>query len=122
MSFEKSLSISLDLSKDINDETRAFALRAFTNIILATPVDEGRARGNWQMSIKSPINSTVNDLDPSGGATIAKGVSVVRAAIRVRYPVIWITNNLPYIQKLNEGHSTQAPTKFVETAIKRAIK
>ena len=122
MTFQRSLSISAELSKDVGDETRAFALRAFRNIVLSTPVDEGRARGNWQLSISTPINSQTEDFDRSGGATINKGVSVIRAAIRAKYPVIWITNNLPYIQRLNEGHSQQAPIKFVETAITRAMK
>ena len=122
MSFERSLSISSDLSKDIGKETRSLALRAFRNIILSTPVDEGRARGNWQLSVATPISSQVEDFDRSGGATISKGASVVRAVFRVKYPTLWITNNLPYIQRLNEGHSAQAPVMFVETAIKRALR
>ena len=122
MTFQASLSISSDLSKDINQETRALGLRIFRNVILSTPVDEGRARGNWQMSVSRPINSTVSDLDTSGGATLNKGVSVIRSAINIKYPVIWITNNLPYIQRLNEGHSQQAPIMFVETAIQRALR
>ena len=31
--------------------------------------------------------------------------------------VAYITNNVPYINKLNDGHSSQAPAHFVEAAI-----
>jgi hypothetical protein len=35
---------------------------------------------------------------------------------------IWILNGLPYIERLNEGHSQQAPAGFVETAIYRNVR
>ena len=122
MSFERSLSVSDELSKDVGEETRILALKVFRNVILSTPVDEGRARSNWQLSLSTPISTQTEDFDRSGGSTINKGVSVVRSAINVKYPTFWLTNNLPYIQRLNEGHSEQAPAMFVETAIKRATK
>ena len=34
------------------------------------------------------------------------------------YPVLWMTNNLPYIKGLNDGNSQQAAADFVQTAIR----
>ncbi len=35
---------------------------------------------------------------------------------------IFISNNVPYIGRLNNGHSAQAPSGFVEMAVRRAAK
>lgn len=122
MSFEKSLSIEAEISKEVNEETRILALKVYRNLIFATPVDEGRARGNWQLSVGAPINTEVDVLDKAGNLILRSGQATINAAAMVQYPVFWITNNLPYINRLNHGHSQQAPKFFVETAIKRANK
>ena len=74
-----------------------------------TPVDTGRARSNWLTSLGKPRTGTVE----VGGAPNP------RSTIAQRKPgqVIFITNNLPYIQRLNEGSSSQAPANFVEMAV-----
>ena len=33
---------------------------------------------------------------------------------------VYISNNLPYIQRLNDGYSQQAPENFVESAVQVA--
>lgn len=81
----------------------------------------GRARANWTVSIGAPILSTTDETDASGGTTVARGNNVL-SALPVKGDVeIHITNNLPYIVPLNQGHSHQAPAGFVELAVEAAL-
>jgi hypothetical protein len=96
---------------------RKIAIECFKRIILGTPVDLGRARGNWQASTGSPANGEVDVLDPTGAIAIAAMVSEVVAWTPKDDLPAFITNNLPYIQRLNEGWSKQAPAHFIEQVI-----
>lgn len=90
-------------------------LQLVRGVILKTPVDTGRARGNWQVSINVSINTVIDRLDRSGGAAISDGTSLVTSA--EPFSVISLQNNLPYIIKLEEGHSKQAPAGMVELTL-----
>lgn len=122
MSFIRSLSVADELEDEINEETRKTALTLFRDVVIATPVDEGRARGNWQASAASFKTDATDNADKSGGSTINEGVKQIGRAKQIKYPTIYISNNVPYIERLNDGWSQQAPKKFVERAIKRATK
>lgn len=96
---------------------RRIAIEVFKRIILGTPVDEGTARGNWQASTITPKEGVLERKDKTGSATIA----AMRAEVSGWTPKddlpAFITNNLPYIQRLNEGHSEQAPPHFIEQVV-----
>ena len=117
----ESLSIYADLEEDVNKLARATAFNLLTGIVKKTPVDTGRARGNWQLNINNPISSISDEKSQSGAAAINKGAAVIGKAKDIEFPVFWLTNNLPYIGRLNNGYSQQAPAKFVETEIKRVV-
>lgn len=72
----------------------------------------GRFRGNWQVSFGAPATAEVQRVDPSGGATKAAG-AVVLAAYRGGINSIWLTNTVPYAQRLEYGWSSQAPGGMV---------
>lgn len=76
----------------------------------------GRARANWQVGLGGPVEGNVDKKDPAGSATIGTGRSRIDTSQPGR--PIHLTNNLPYIIPLNEGHSTQAPAGFVEAAVR----
>jgi hypothetical protein len=46
-------------------------------------------------------------------------LATINTVINEKYPTITVSNNLPYIEKLNDGYSLQAPKKFVEIEIDR---
>lgn len=98
--------------------TRQIALAADRAVVMATPVDTGRARANWQATIGAPATGTVNGA-PGKGASVAAATSQASAVIAGYRSgqVIFLTNNLPYIVPLNNGHSKQAPANFVESAV-----
>ena len=98
---------------------RATALVISQTVISATPVDTGHARANWQVGIDAPITEEIAEEDQSGGATIVRNAGTIRAATPQKS--IILSNNVPYIHKLNEGSSAQAPAQFVQLAILEAV-
>lgn len=99
---------------------RQIALAADRTLVLNTPVDTGRARANWQASLGQPAVGTI---DASPGRRAATGAATAQAeAVIAGYKggpnaAIFLTNNLPYIVPLNNGHSKQQPAGFIERAL-----
>ena len=90
-------------------------------VILATPVDTGRARANWIASLGSPVRLPTDDEDPSGQETIAVATTVAVARKAGSGVPIFLSNNVDYIEKLNQGSSSQAPAGFVEAAVAQGV-
>lgn len=99
----------------IHRATRKLALEALRRVVLKTPVDTGRARGNWQTTIDRPATGTQETTDPSGGQTISEGSNVIGQAPIFR-PIV-LTNNLPYIERLEDGSSQQAPNGMLSVTV-----
>ena len=90
---------------------RKMALTLASGVIKATPVDTGLARGNWQVSLRSPINTEISSKSGQESINKAKTVSL---QFTLKDKSIWICNNLPYINALNNGWSKQANAGFIE--------
>ena len=101
----------------MNRAARKITLDAFSEVILMSPVDTGRFRGNWQTAIGSAPSGTIEATDPSGNTVIAK-VSGVVAGVTPG-DVIYMANNLPYAQRLESGWSGQAPAGMVRLTVQR---
>lgn len=100
---------------------RKAALAAAAAVITATPVKTGRARANWLVGLNGPITEPIEDVSPSGGEAISNAAAKISRYTGGIGRSIWLSNNLPYIGRLNEGYSAQAPAHYVETAIRRAV-
>lgn len=88
-------------------------------VVLATPVDTGRARGGWQVGLGGPSTEDLGLLDQSGAAAIARNNGAILT--RRLGQDIFISNNVEYIGFLNEGSSSQAPAGFVELAVQAGV-
>lgn len=97
------------------------AFAAFQAIVSATPVDTGRARGNWIPAIGREQTQPTDDVDKSGTGRLGQTQQLF-GNYELADGKIFITNNLPYIQRLNEGHSMQAPAGFVEQGILAGVR
>lgn len=107
---------------------KATGLAVDQTVVLATPVNEGRARSNWQVGVGIAPSEVIEPYAPgSGGNTGAQNAQAAieqgKIAISTAPPGqdIHITNNLSYIGALNDGHSAQAPAGFVELAIQAGV-
>jgi hypothetical protein len=73
MSFESDIEkIQKDINARADRALRAAILTMSVEIIRGTPVDSGRAKGNWQASVGSAKTSILDKTDKSGSATIAE--------------------------------------------------
>lgn len=110
-------SFNVDLEKfakatDLELETvvRKVAFDLYKGITQKTPVDTGRAKGNWNIGLGT-IDSSVNQSATSTPQGQVGFANLPREGAGKR--PIYITNNLPYINKLENGSSKQAPTGMV---------
>lgn len=115
--------VAVDVPKNADEIVRKVALAADQAIVMATPVDTGRARANWQVGIGAAPAGSVEYSGGAGGSVsyATAAASSVVTTYKGQPGGIWLVNNLPYIQRLNEGWSAQAPAKFVEQAIDTAV-
>jgi len=67
----------------------------------------GRFRANWQITVGTPATGEVS------------GVAIPNATLGAVPPftTIWITNNVPYADRLENGWSGQAPLGIVSVSI-----
>ncbi len=100
-----------EFAKSIPNEAitmqRKIVLEALRRLVMKTPVETGRARGGWQATIGSQAKGQIDTLDKDGLETITRGLAALSSL--KPYQVVWITNNVDYIEFLETGSSKQAP-------------
>jgi hypothetical protein len=114
---------TLELDKWFKDEvegkivqiTRMIGLEVLKRVILKTPVDTGRARGNWFVAIGAPSAAVNGKPDKTGQGALNAGSAVITGLTEAQ--AIYLTNNLPYIGRLEAGSSQQAPAGMVAITI-----
>jgi len=117
------------VEEGVNKLVRKCALIADRELVLETPVDTGRARSNWQVSLGSPLSSEREPYVPGEALGKGEGQNAAGALAQAQERIgarrsgqdIYIQNNVDYIGALNDGSSAQAPAGFVQAAIQRAV-
>jgi hypothetical protein len=115
------------LKAALEDALKALVFEICANLTETTPVATGFARANWIPSIGEPIEGTDGE-HPSTrkGAVVTVSVSLQQAGIAevLSYTLdlgdLFVSNNVDYIGVLNLGHSTQAPSGFIEASVQKA--
>ena len=88
----------------------------FRRIVLRTPVDTGRARGNWQIELGGPAQGTLEVVDKSGDGTVLKEIAKLQDI--PPFSLVHISNNLQYISYLeHDKRSPQHPEGMVEISL-----
>lgn len=94
------------------------ATDALSRVVFKTPVDTGRARGNWFVEFGGSGVETTEAVDAGGGSTIARGAAKIDTYQNVEgWPIISLYNNLPYAERLENGYSSQAPAGMVAVTV-----
>ena len=116
------------VSINANRMTQELALAIDQELVLSTPVDTGRARSNWFLTLDSPTTDvdvpySAGTGGSTAGANAQEAMAQARDAISDRREdqEVYISNNLPYIERLNEGWSAQAPAGFIERAVQYGL-
>jgi len=119
--------IGISTERNVNEVVRRVGLVAHRELVFSTPVDTGRARSNWVVDLVAPTEATFAPFAPgeqgsTGAANAQAALAAGETVINRREPGqdLFLSNNLPYIGRLNEGYSAQAPAGFVEAALIRA--
>ena len=118
--------------KDIEAKTAKAAVELMTEIhselVTTTPVDIGWARVNWVPSYGAPYIVDIYRAKPDASSVGRVSLRAEAQKIRVALTYslndgnIYITNNVPYINRLNNGWSKQQPAGFVQRAIEKGLK
>lgn len=110
-----------NLPKKISGVAVSTAIAIIDDLSKVTPVDTSQAVSNWQVSLGSKNNSKLPPHFPGeSGSTKSPSSKQTREKARIvlqsKQPgvTIFISNVLPYIRRLNDGYSAQAPAGFVE--------
>lgn len=95
---------------------KAVVLEAFTRIVKRTPVDTGRARGNWQLGINTSSNTILDVKIKDEETALRIGLQALTSI--TPFSIVHITNNLEYIYYLEYVRtSEQHPEGMVEVTI-----
>lgn len=73
----------------------------------------GRFKNNWYVGFDSQPTQTNDSPDASGQGSNSRGLAVLEVFRVGQVNSIYFTNNLPYAQALENGHSNQAPGGMV---------
>lgn len=132
------LEIVASLNTEVGEDIQKTALAVLRNVVVGTPVGDptlwqipvappgyvgGHARRNWMVSIGSPLSASRGVPGRGGGKADATQRALKQGKGRIANfdpesdSRIIIQNNVPYIVRLNNGHSEQAPANFVQTAV-----
>ena len=108
--FNRDTVVGLEIS------VRATFIEALSAVMRATPVDTGRARSNWFTGVnRTPTVTSTRTRD--GSRRLRDGARLART-FRAGGSLT-LVNNLPYITKLEDGHSRQAPRGMVKVVFSR---
>lgn len=97
---------------DVNLQTvlKRVTFDLWNRITLKTPVDTGRARAGWGVSIGDP--QVVTPEPGPHGAPTPPDLSAIDGT-----QLIYVLNNVEYVQYLEEGTSKQAPAGMVRISL-----
>lgn len=102
----------------VRDIQTLVSLDLLSRVVLKTPVDTGRAQGGWQLEVGA-IPGPIDRLETNASAVIEAESSKVE---QLRFfDVVYIANNVEYIEFLEQGSSKQAPKGIVNISVQETL-
>lgn len=93
---------------DVELVVRKITFQAFSRVVEKSPVDTGRFRANWNVSLGAP------DYTFTTSTNQARGMEEAQKALTLPVGgVTAISNGLPYAGELERGSSKQAPMGMI---------
>lgn len=120
--FNKELfNASKKVEGDIVQFFKLICIEAFRRIVMRTPVDTGRCRGNWQIEFNQPSTISITNKELWNTVLIRELVKLNKLTSLkdlVYNNVVYLTNNVNYAYYLEYiRRSKQAPSGFVEITL-----
>jgi hypothetical protein len=79
--------------------------------------EPGLFRGNWQLGVDEAPMDAIGRIDPSGAAATLENLAAIPE--QAFGHVYYLTNNVPYANRIENGWSTQAPAGVVGLTVVR---
>ena len=120
--FAASVSKFVELSKDrSNVVSRKIIFGVLSNVVMGSPVDTGRFRGNWQVGLAVRPSGEGPGASSDVGAVLTDGLGKIQdfVAGHSTNGLLFITNTVPYALRLEFGWSQQAPDGMVRTTMQK---
>ncbi len=119
--FEREIRIFAEVvvPDDLQKIVKKLALQVLQGVVLKTPVDSGRARGNWMVAINDVPQGFIEigkfTRDEATDFALSRGIPIVESS--KPYTAISIANNVPYIGVLEFGSSKQSPEGMLRVTL-----
>ncbi|MDC4579393.1 HK97 gp10 family phage protein [Acinetobacter baumannii] len=109
---KKPTSFSLDVSKAAEDKVKKITMETVQSLMMGSPVDEGGYRASHIVSVSGPdygkressSDSPKGSVDPKALNEAAQKILAFKLG-----NLVYIQNNQPYAERLENGWSDQAP-------------
>ena len=123
----------LQIEKVTNETIIDVTLRIHATLVsnppAGTPIDLGWASANWFINVGAPTSGNGGQLNTDNPSAVTarealQGATVARFVTGYDYTsgqTVHVGNNVPYINRLNNGWSDQAPAGFVDDAVQEAV-
>jgi hypothetical protein len=100
--------------------------RLMLRLFLDTPKDTGFAEANWVPQIGTTFTGTAGTRENAEIGIINRsqqlnGIDKISKGYKLKMGVINVTNNVDYIEDLNDGTSSKAPKAFVQVGIIKVL-
>lgn len=99
-------SFSLQLISEADDLTKKITGEMLQQVITRSPVDTGAFRQNHRVSVGNVDKSF--DVSDTGNDALSKGIRTIQSGGGIG-KIVYISNSLPYAERLENGWSGQAP-------------
>lgn len=94
---------------------RKVSFQVFSQVVVMSPVDEGRFKSSWLVSVNAVPTGDPGTIDKSGAPSFAR---INAAVLQMKAgDFITMTSNLEYSRPLEYGHSKQAPAGMVRLTV-----
>lgn len=122
--YENDLSIMDDLEDHVSAVSKKLMIDIDRRVVFETPVDTASAKRSWVAGVnRSPTE--VFDLPGGSNINAAESQAIQQAESTISrakaFDTIYVVNNQPYIERLNDGWSNQAPSRYVDNIIAQEV-
>lgn len=111
--------ITKELDNFTDKEVIALGLDINEGLVQITPKITSWAANNWIPNVGEPFRSTVGSPDnPSAGASVrTAAIASIVSNYSFKKGPLFISNNVDYIEPLNNGRTNKAPLGFVQLTV-----
>lgn len=114
------INFGIEVLAEADTLTKRITGEMLQGVIVATPVDTGQARSNWRVGVGSVDGTTDESTDKSGQGAISRGIATIQSGGGLG-KVVYISNSLSYVERLNNGWSMQAPKNFMQITFMNVV-